>query len=171
MRLVHPRSEVAAEPDGWTWLRPVAASTRRRHTLGTFLLAVLILGAMATATLLGSPAAIVATVAVAALAATLLIAMVRSAASRVALSGVGIYLQEGASALAVGWPAIRGVTGVARAGRVRIVIDDGYRSRTTRGAFDPAVAAQWLDEATREAARRRLNPQAADNGLGFTAAS
>lgn len=171
MRLVAPRSEVVAEATGWTWLQPVRTSTRRRHTLGTFLLATLIVIGMATATLLPPPASVAATVAVAGAAIALFVAILRSAASRIALSGAGVYLQEGAHAQEVGWAAVRGLTTAPRRGRVRIVIDDGYRSRTTRSAFDVAPAAKWLEEARHEAARRRLHPIVAPDGMGFTTPS
>lgn len=170
MRLVTPRSEVVMDEAGWTWLQPRTGSTRARHTLGTFLLAVLILIALATSTLLPRPASVAATALVIGVGAILLARIVRGAASRVALGGVGIYLQNGGQAHQVGWPAVRGVSGRPRRRRVHIVIDDGYRPRATRATFDAEHARQWLRLAAEEARRRRLEPVMLDDDLGFTSA-
>lgn len=170
MRLVTPRSEISVDQD-WTWLQPVAASTRMRHTLGTFVLAALILAGMATSTLLSPAAALPATAAVAGTAVALFVAIVRSAGSRLALSGLGLYLQNGGRARQVGWAAVRGVHVRRTRGRVRLVIDDGYRARATRATFQTDVARQWLALAAEEARRRRLDPQPDPDGLGFTTAA
>lgn len=167
MRLVTPRSEVVVDDD-WTWLQPVVSSTRLRHTLGTFLLAVLILAGGATATLLPPPSSVSATVGVAAVGLWLFVAVVRSAGSRVGVSGLGLYLQNGGSAYQVGWPAIQGVHTTPAGARVRLVIDDGYRPRTTRATFDPAVTRSWVEIAVAEASRRQLHPQPRPDGLGFS---
>lgn len=168
MRLVTPRSEVVVEGD-WTWLQPVQSSTRVRHTVGTFLLAVLIFLGMVTAILLPPPASMAATAVLAALAIALFVAIVRSAGSRLALSGLGLYVQNGGRAHQVGWAAVRGVYGAPARGRMRVVIDDGYRPRRTRAAFESAVAHRWLDIAAAEAERRQLRPQPHPDGLGFIA--
>lgn len=152
----------------WTWLQPVPSSTRIRHTLGTFVLAVLIFSGMATAILLPPPASLAATTVVAAVALALFVAIVRGAGSRLALSGLGLYVQNGGRAQQVGWAAVRGVYGTPARGRLRVVVDDGYRPRTTRAAFESAVARRWLDLAAAEAQRRQLRPQPRPDGLGFT---
>jgi hypothetical protein len=167
MRLVTPRSEVVASDD-LTWLRPVESSTRARHTLGTFLLAVLILAGGATATLLPPAAALPVTAAVIAAGLALLVAIVRGAGSRLALSDVGVYLENGGSAHQVGWAAVRGLYGRPVRGRVRVVVDDGYRPRSTRATFELAAARDWLELAAAEAQRRQLQPLSRPDGLGFT---
>ena len=167
MHLVTPRSSVVVEDD-LTWLRPVESSTRMRHTLGTFLLAVLILAGGAAFTLLPAPVSLAATVVVVALGVALFVSIVRSAGSRVALSDVGLYLQNGGRAYQVGWAAVRGVYGRPARGRLRVVIDDGYRARSTRAAFETDAAQRWLDLVTAEAARRQLQPRPPAEGPGFT---
>lgn len=168
MRLMIPRSEVVADDNGWTWLQPVVSSTRARHTLGTFVLALLILTGGATWTLLVWPFGVAATAGVVALGLWLLFSIVRGAASRVAWSGQGVYLQEGARAEQVAWVAVRGLAAAPSGRRWRIRIDDGHRPRTTRASFDAAVARQWLALATEEADRRQLSPTALPDGAGFT---
>lgn len=169
MRLVVPRSEVVTDDNDWTWLQPVERSTRVRHTAGTFVLALLILVGGATWTLLARPAAIVATTVVVVTALWLLAGIVRGAGSRIAMSGLGLYVQDGGRAAQVGWTAVRGVTARRSGRRVRIRIDDGHRSTTTRTSFEAAAARQWLELTTAEAARRQLEPVALPDGTGFTA--
>jgi hypothetical protein len=169
MRLVVPRSEVVTDDNGWTWLQPVVSSTRTRHTAGTFVLAVLILAAGATWTLLPQPAALAATGVVVVTGLWLLAGIVRGAASRVALSALGLYVQDGGSAEQVGWTAVHSVAAQPHHGRWRISIDDGTRARTTRAGFEPAAARQWLELVTAEAARRQLAPVPLAEGSGFTA--
>lgn len=168
MRLLIPRSEVVTDEGGWTWLQPSAASTRRRHTAGTFLLALFILIGGATWTLLVSPYRYAATAAVVAAGIWVLTGIVRGAASRVAWSGLGLYVQEGAHAQQVAWTGVRGVVAEPAGGRWRIRIDDGHRPRTTRGSFEAGAARQWLAAAADEAGRRRLSPDVAADGSGFT---
>ena len=169
MRLVLPRSEVVTDDTGWIWLQPVERSTRVRHTVGTFFLALLILVGGATWTLLSPPVGAALTAAVVALGLWLLAGIVRGAASRVALSGLGLYVQDGGRAAQVGWTAVRAVTAEANGRRVRIRIDDGHRARTTRTSFEAPAARTWLAAAEAEAARRQLRPVALPNGAGFTA--
>lgn len=166
-----PRSEVVTDDAGLVWLQPVAASTRVRHTFGTFLLALLILAGGATWTLLAWPWRLVASAAVAAVGAWLLVGIVLGAGSRVAWSALGVYVQEGARAQQVGWAAVRGLAAAPTGRRWRICIDDGYRPRTTRASFDAGTARQWLDSATEEARRRRLAPTPLRDGTGFTTGS
>jgi hypothetical protein len=168
MDVVRPRSRIVAAAGGLTWLEPVEASTRARHTLGTFLLALLILIGGATATLLPVAAAVPATALVVAAAGWLLLCIVRDAGTRLALSGTGVHLLQGARAQQVGWAAIRGVTARRRGRRLRVVIDDGHRPVTTRASFEAAVTRRWLELVTAEARRRRLDPVVAPDGLGFT---
>lgn len=169
MGVVTPRSEVVSDAAGWTWLQPVESSTRARHTAGTFVLAVLILAGMATSTLLPLTSAVPATAVVVAAAGWLVAAIVRGAASRLALSDLGLYVQDGARVLQVAWTAVEAVTARPAGGRWRIHVDDGHRPRTTRAAFETPVARAWLELATAEARRRRLEPEALPNGRGFTA--
>ena len=171
MRFVVPRSEVVTDDAGWTWLQARPASTRVRHTVGTFFLAALIVVGGATWYLLQPPLHVVATVGVVALGIWLFVAIVVGAASRVALSDLGLYVQDWGRAEQLGWAAVAGVTAVAAGRRRRICIDDGTRSRTTRAAFDAGAARQWLDLVTAEAQRRRLNPHTLADGGGFTSRS
>ena len=167
MRLVVPRSEVTTDEVGWIWLQPRPASTRLRHTLGTFVLAALIVAGGATWYLLPPPYPVPATLAVAAAGIWLLIGIAFGAGSRVALSDLGLYVQDGGSAAQLGWAAIAAVTAVRTGRRWRIRVDDGTRSRTTRAAFDIAAAQQWLALVTAEAGRRQLDPVALPDGAGF----
>lgn len=171
MRLVVPRSEVTTDETGWTWLQPRPASTRVRHTLGTFVLAALIVLGGAAWYLLPPPYPLPATLLVAAVGVWLLVGIAFGAGSRVALSDLGLYVQDGGSAAQLGWSAIAGVTAVTAGRRWRIRIDDGARSRTTRAAFEVPVARQWLALVTAEAERRRLSPMALPDGGGFTSRS
>lgn len=171
MRLMIPRSEVRTDDTGLTWLQPVESSTRVRHTVGTFLLALLILVGGATWTLLPGPWGVAATAVVVATGAWLLAGIVRGAASRVAWSGLGLYVQDGARAEQVGWLAVRGLAATPAGRRWRIRIDDGYRPHTTRASFEATVARQWLDSAAEEARRRRLFPTPLPDGKGFTTGS
>ena len=168
MRVVIPRSEVVTDETGWTWLQPVASSTRARHTVGTFFLALAILLGGAAWTLLPRPASVLATAAVTAAGLWLLWGIVRGAGSRIALSDLGLYVQDGGRAAQVGWAAIRGISAAPMGRRWRISIDDGYQQRTTRTGFDVQVAREWLAHATAEAARRQLAPVALPDGAGFT---
>ena len=171
MRLVVPHSEVITDEAGWTWLQPRPASTRVRHTLGTFGLAALIVAGGATWYLLPPPYPLPVTLLVATVGVWLLVGIAFGAGSRVALSDVGLYVQDGGSAAQLGWSAIAGVTAVSAGGRWRIRIDDGTRARTTRAAFDIAVARRWLALVLAEADRRRLDPVAMPDGAGFTGRS
>lgn len=169
MRLMIPRSEVVTDDTGWTWLQPLASSTRVRHTVGTFFIALLILTGGATWTLLPQPYNWLATGAVVALGAWLLYGIVRGAATKIAWSDLGLYVQDGGRAEQVGWTAVRGLAAVPAGKRWRVRIDDGYRPRTTRASFETAVARTWLATAAEEAARRRLDPTVLPDGAGFTA--
>lgn len=171
MRLVVPHSEVTTDEAGWTWLQPRPASTRVRHTLGTFCLAALIVIGGATWYLLPPPYPLPATLLVVAVGVWLFVGIAFGAGSRVALSDIGLYVQDGGSAAQLGWSAIVGVTAVSAGRRWRIRIDDGSRSRTTRAAFDVAVARRWLALVLAEADRRRLDPVVLPDGAGFTGRS
>lgn len=169
MRGMIPRSEVVTDATGWTWLQPVTSSTRVRHTVGTFFIALLILVGGATWTLLPQPYGWLTTCVVAGVGAWLLFGIVRGAATKLAWSELGLYVQNGGRAEQVGWTAIRGVEAVPAGRRWRLRIDDGYRPRTTRASFEAAAARRWLATAAEEAERRRLDPTVLPDGAGFTA--
>lgn len=166
--LLGSRSEIAAD-DGWLWLRPRRASTRLHHSFASFLLAVLVLTGAAAATLLPPLLAVPTTAAAAVAVVWLVLRTAREGQTRVGLCEVGVLLQDGSFVVQVGWQALRGLRGVAAGSRVRIAVDAGTDSRTTRTAFDRDAARGWLERAAREARRRNLQPQAVDTGLGFTA--
>lgn len=169
MRLMIPRSEVVTDDTGWTWLQPRASSTRARHTVGTFFIALLILVGGATWTLLAQPYGWLATGAVIAIGLWLLAGIVRGAGTKIAWSDLGLYVQNGGRAEQVGWAAVRGVAAVPAGRRWRLRIDDGHRPRTTRASFEAAPARRWLATAADEAARRSLDPTVLPGGAGFTA--
>jgi hypothetical protein len=95
--------------------------------------------------------------------------LVRGAGSRLALSDLGLFVQDAGHVAQVGWAAIVGVQAVPARGRWRIRIDDGYRPRTTRTTFDVPAARDWLALVTTEADRRQLALQVLPGGAGFTA--
>ncbi|MGH3665448.1 MAG: hypothetical protein ACRDU8_05075 [Egibacteraceae bacterium] len=169
MRLLASRSEVVTDDQGWVWLQPQRASIRYRHTFASFLLALVVLVAMATATLLPPPAAVPATAGVSGLGVLLVIRTARDGQTRLGLSAVGILMAEGLRVAQVGWDAVEGLYGIGAGSRVRITLAAGRDSRTTRVGFDRSAAREWLQQATAEAGRRRLEPVPVDEGLGFTA--
>ncbi len=168
MRVLAARSEVVRGEGGWLWLQPSRDSLRLRHTFASFLLALLILMAMATATLIPLAAAVPATAVVAWLAAALVVRTAREGRTRLGMSGVGLLVQQGASFRQVSWAAVRGLSGRQVGGRVRIALDAGRDSMRTRAGFDDDAARAWLTQATCEARRRNLDPVASGDGLGFT---
>lgn len=167
MDLLLPRSHVTTDGHGMTWLEPVRRSTRVRQPAGTFILAVLIVVGGATATLLPPAPAAVGTAAVIGAAAAVLWSVVRGAASRVAVTPAGVYVEDGARTSQLAWSAVRGIRGQRAGRRVRITVDDGQRPVTTRASFEVDAARRWLDLASQEAQRRRLEPRPEPDGLGF----
>lgn len=168
MRVFAGRSEVVTA-DGHLWLRPDRGGTQWRHAVASLVLALLILGAAATATLLPYAAAIPATAAVAGACVLLVRRTTVAGASRIGMDAAGITLLDGLRSVEVTWTAVDALRGerVVFGRRVRIVVEAEELSRRTRSAFDLEAATAWLESATAEATRRRLDPQPAASGLGF----
>lgn len=167
MRVFAGPSEVV-DAEGALWLRPQRVGTRWRHALASMVLAMLILGGAATATLLPYAAAVPATAAVAAGCVLLVRRTTLAGASRIGLTASGVTVLDGLRSVEVVWSAVESLRGEPLLGnRVRIVIEAQELSRRTRSAFDREAARLWLERATAEAQRRRLDPEPAANGLGF----
>lgn len=166
MGLLSPRSEIV-EADGWLWLAPRRRSVRRRHSLASFLLATLIWAGLLVFALVPGAARLLALTPLAALAVWLVLATSRSGHTRVAMSPLGVALQTGLETTQIGWPALQMVAGRLVRGRVRVLLGTGDQIHTCRATFDADAAREWLDRCTAEARRRNLDPQPADDDLGW----
>jgi hypothetical protein len=162
------RSEVAVSDDGLVWLRPTRTSLRRRHTLAALLLAVLVLTVMTLVTFIPGIPGVLASLPVVAAGLLVIQRTARGAASRVALSPVGLVMLSGSDAVQLAWAAVSSVQGTPVGRRVRVVVATRERVFASPSTFDAGAAADWLTRVTEEARRRNLDPQPSGTGLGFT---
>jgi hypothetical protein len=170
MQVFSPRSEIV-EADGWLWLAPRRRSVKRRHSLASFLIALLIWLGLLAYELVPGVARYFAIAPPGVLALWLILLTARTGQTRVAMSPVGVALQTGIETTQIGWPALRMVAGEPVHGRVRVLLGTGDRIHTARATFDVAPAREWLARCAEEARRRNLDPVPVEGGLGWRSAT
>lgn len=163
------RSRFSTDDAGWSWLEPDQRSLMLRHGVVSLVLSLLLLVAAAAATIPPVPVAVVSLAAVTGLGAVIARQAWRESHTRLGVSDLGFLVQRATQQDQVGWPSVLAVTGQGHRRRVRIVVTTRTGRIVPAATFSRAPARRWLDECRRHAARRRLEPVKAPDGLGFVA--
>ena len=163
------RSRFHSDDAGWSWLEPDQRSLMLRHGVVSLVLSLLLLAAAAAATIPPAPLAVVAFAAVAGLGAVIARQAWRESHTRLGVSDLGLLVQRATQQDQIGWPSVVAVTGKRHRRRVRVIVTTRTGRIVPAATFSRAPARRWLDECGRHAARRRLEPLQAPDGLGFVA--